>query len=210
MDLIIPAPAKLNLFLHVVGRRPDGYHELESLMVLLDFGDTLTLQLRDGGQVRRLNAVSGVPPEEDLCVRAARLLQDETGTRCGVDITLDKRIPLGSGLGGGSSDAASVLLALNRLWKLRLSRSRLLAVALRLGADVPFFVFGQAAFARGVGEYLLAATLPRLDTVVVIPPVHVPTAQIFAAPELQRNTPRTPVAAVSLDFGHNHLQSVAV
>ena len=208
--LVVAAPAKLNLFLHVVGRRPDGYHELESLMVLLDFGDMLTLRVRDDGEIRRSGGPPGVAPDDDLCVRAARLLQTESGCALGVDITLEKRIPLGSGMGGGSSDAASALLALNRLWRLGLSRAALMSLALQLGADVPFFVFGQPALAAGIGERLVAVTLPPLTIAVAVPPVAVPTASIFAAAELKRDTPRVDMAAFALDFGRNDLQSVAL
>lgn len=186
--LTCSAPAKLNLFLHVVGRRDDGYHLLQTLFRFIDLNDTLHFTLREDGEVRRLNALDGVPPEQDLCVRAARLLQQETGCRLGVDIEVEKRIPMGGGLGGGSSDAATTLLALNRLWQLGLSRERLMALGLTLGADVPVFVFGENAFAEGVGERLQAYELPEAWYVVLCPPVHVPTAKIFTHPELTRNT----------------------
>jgi len=186
--LTCPAPAKLNLFLHVVGRRADGYHLLQTLFRFIDLNDTLHFTLRTDGEVRRINALEGVPPEQDLCVRAARLLQQETGCKLGVDIELEKRIPMGGGLGGGSSDAATTLLALNRLWQLDLSRQRLMQLGLSLGADVPVFVFGENAFAEGVGEQLQLYPLPEAWYVVLCPPVHVPTAQIFTHPELTRNT----------------------
>lgn len=186
--LTCPAPAKLNLFLHVVGRRADGYHLLQTLFRFIDLNDTLHFTLREDGEVRRVDALEGVPPEQDLCVRAARLLQQETGCRLGVDIGLEKRIPMGGGLGGGSSDAATTLLALNRLWRLGLSRERLMRLGLTLGADVPVFVFGDNAFAEGVGEQLQAYPLPETWYVVLCPPVHVPTVQIFTHPELTRNT----------------------
>ncbi len=186
--LTCPAPAKLNLFLHVVGRRSDGYHLLQTLFRFIDLADTMHFMVREDGQVRRVNALEGVPPEQDLCVRAARLLQQETGCRLGVDIELEKRIPMGGGLGGGSSDAATTLLALNRLWELDLSRERLMQLGLSLGADVPVFVFGDNAFAEGVGERLQPYPLPDAWYVVLCPPVHVPTAQIFTHPELTRNT----------------------
>lgn len=186
--LVCPAPAKLNLFLHVVGRRADGYHLLQTLFRFIDLNDTLRFTLRADGEVRRVNALDGVPPEQDLCVRAARLLQQETGCKSGVDIELEKRIPMGGGLGGGSSDAATTLLALNRLWGLGLSRERLMQIGLTLGADVPVFVFGENAFAEGVGERLQAYALPEAWYVVLSPPVHVPTARIFSHPELTRNT----------------------
>jgi 4-diphosphocytidyl-2-C-methyl-D-erythritol kinase len=188
MKLTCPAPAKLNLFLHVNGRRPDGYHMLQTLFRFIDLHDTLHFSLREDGAVCRTNAVDGVAEEQDLCVRAAHLLQSETGCGLGVDITVEKRIPMGGGLGGGSSDAATTLIALNRLWSLGLSRAHLMRLGLRLGADVPVFVFGENAFAEGVGEELQAYPLPDAWYVVLFPPVHVPTAQIFAAPELTRDT----------------------
>ncbi len=187
-SLTCPAPAKLNLFLHVVGRRTDGYHLLQTLFRFIDLSDTLHFTLRDDGGVHRVNALDGVSPEQDLCVRAARLLQQETGCKLGVDIELEKRIPMGGGLGGGSSDAATTLLALNRLWGLRLSRERLMQLGLTLGADVPVFVYGDNAFAEGVGERLQPYPLPEAWYVVLCPPVHVPTARIFTHPELTRDT----------------------
>jgi 4-diphosphocytidyl-2-C-methyl-D-erythritol kinase len=186
--LVCPAPAKLNLFLHVVGRREDGYHLLQTLFRFIDLSDTLHFTPREDGAVHRIDALEGVPPEQDLCVRAARLLQQETGCPLGVDIGLEKRIPMGGGLGGGSSDAATTLLALNRLWGLGLSRQRLMQLGLTLGADVPVFVFGENAFAEGVGEQLQAYPLPAAWYVVLCPPVHVPTARIFTHPELTRDT----------------------
>jgi 4-diphosphocytidyl-2-C-methyl-D-erythritol kinase len=205
----VPAPAKLNLFLHVTGRRGDGYHELESLMVLLEMGDSLLLRDRDDGMLRRCNEVAGVSAGEDLCLRAARVLQSETGCRRGADIVLEKTIPLGSGMGGGSSDAASTLLALNRLWSLDLEREDLILLAARIGADVPFFVFGQSALARGIGERLRAVTLPPAPVVVVVPPVAVPTAVIFSDPELVRDSPAAEHEVFPPDFGRNDLQPVA-
>ena len=187
IKLSCPAPAKLNLFLHVIGRRPDGYHLLQTLFRFIDLHDTLHFSLREDGMVRRSNAVEGVVEEQDLCVRAARMLQSETGCSLGVDIGVEKRIPIGGGLGGGSSDAATTLIALNRLWKLGLSRNHLMQLGLRLGADVPVFVFGENAFAEGVGEELLAFPLAVAWYVVLFPPVQVSTAQIFAHPELTRN-----------------------
>ncbi len=187
-ELICPAPAKLNLFLHVVGRRADGYHLLQTVFRLLDYGDTLHLTLRADGQIRRTLDLPGVPVAADLCVRAAHLLQSETGCQLGVDIRLDKRLPMGGGLGGGSSDAASVLLGLNRLWGLHLTRQQLQLLGLRLGADVPVFVFGQSAFAEGVGEALQAITLPSSWYVVLVPPVSVSTQAIFSHPDLTRDS----------------------
>lgn len=188
MKFTCPAPAKLNLFLHVTGRRADGYHTLQTLFRFIDLHDTLHFSLRADGAVHRTNSIDGVAEESDLCVRAARLLQSETGCTSGVDIAVEKRIPMGGGLGGGSSDAATTLIALNRLWSLGLTRARLMRLGLRLGADVPVFVFGENAFAEGVGEELQACPLPEAWYVVLFPPVQVPTAQIFAHPELTRDT----------------------
>ncbi len=208
------APAKLNLFLHVVGRRDDGYHLLQSVFRFIDFGDTVHLQLRDDGCVLRVGDLPGVPEDLDLSLRAARLLQPFAHKGAGVSIQIDKRLPMGGGLGGGSSDAATVLLALNRLWALNFSRQRLQELALNLGADVPVFVFGQSAFAEGVGERLRRVELPPAWYVVLIPPVHVATAAIFAAPELTRNTPALTIAPFSASQKtgvaglHNDLQAV--
>lgn len=216
--LTCPAPAKLNLFLHVVGRRPDGYHLLQTLFRFIDLNDTLHFRVRDDGQVRRVNRVEGVPEEQDLVVRAARLLQQETGCTPGADISIEKHIPMGGGLGGGSSDAATTLLALNRLWGLGLPRERLMQLGLSLGADVPVFVFGENAFAEGVGEQLQPYALPDGWYVVLCPPVHVPTAQVFSHPELTRNTISMTMRALpqGQDFRagkipglHNDLQAVA-
>lgn len=216
--LTCPAPAKLNLFLHVVGRRADGYHLLQTLFRFIDLSDTLHFTSRTDGEVRRISPLEGVPPEQDLCVRAARLLQQETGCKLGVDIELEKRIPMGGGLGGGSSDAATTLLALNRLWSLGLSREHLMRLGLSLGADVPVFVFGDNAFAEGVGERLQAYPLPAACYVVLCPPVQVPTAQIFTHPELTRNTISMTMRALpkGADFRagrqdglHNDLQAIA-
>lgn len=205
-----PAPAKLNLFLHVVGRRPDGYHLLQTLFRFLDVGDTLRIVCQQDPAIRLLNPLPGVAIEQDLCYRAARLLQECTGCRLGADIGLDKRLPMGGGLGGGSSDAATVLLVLNRLWRLGLSREVLQALGLELGADVPVFVFGRSAFAEGVGERLQPVALPPASYVVLIPPVHVSTQAIFSHPGLTRDTPETKIAALSEGGGHNDLQSVVV
>jgi 4-diphosphocytidyl-2-C-methyl-D-erythritol kinase len=178
------APGKLNLFLLITGRRDDGYHTLQTLFRFIDFGDTLKFRLRDDDAVVRSDALADVPAETDLTVRAARLLQRETGCRLGVEIALTKRLPMGGGLGGGSSDAASTLLALNRLWRVGLSRSRLQELALRLGADVPIFVFGRNALAEGIGEQLYAVELPPAWYLILVPPVHVSTAAVFADREL--------------------------
>ena len=206
--LTVPAPAKVNLFLHVTGRRADGYHTLESLIALIDLADTITLKRRDDGVIRRENDVAGVPEESDLAVRAARALQAATGSRDGVDLVVTKRIPLGAGLGGGSSDAASVLLALNRLWNLALPRAELLSLALALGADVPLFVAGENAVARGIGERMVPVSLPPSFLALAFPPVAVPTAEIFAAPELTRATPSAKMDVFSEGYGRNDLASV--
>lgn len=213
--LCCPAPAKLNLFLHVTGRRADGYHLLQTLFRFIDLSDTLHFTLRNDGAVRRANALEGVPAEQDLCVRAARLLQREYGCNLGVDIVLEKRIPMGGGLGGGSSDAATTLLALNKLWGMNLSRARLMQLGLTLGADVPVFLFGENAFAEGVGEQLQAFPLPEAWYVVLFPPVHVPTAQIFSHPELTRDSISITIRAlpigqslVAVEWLGNDLQSV--
>lgn len=182
------APAKLNLFLHLVGRRADGYHLLESVFQLLDFGDTLDITVRSDGMLRRTLELPGVAVEDDLAMRAAQLLKRHGGTALGADLALTKRIPVGGGLGGGSSDAATALLALNRLWNLDLPRAELARLGLTLGADVPFFIFGQNAFARGVGEDLVPVELPLRWYVVLVPPCSVPTAAVFRSPDLTRNS----------------------
>ncbi|GLU32903.1 4-(cytidine 5'-diphospho)-2-C-methyl-D-erythritol kinase [Trinickia caryophylli] len=183
-----PAPAKLNLFLHITGRRSDGYHMLQTVFQLVDWGDTLHFTVRHDGAVHRKTDVQGVPERADLVVRAACLLKAHTGTTLGVDIEIDKRLPMGAGLGGGSSDAATTLLALNRLWKLDLPRAQLQALGLQLGADVPFFIFGKNAFAEGVGEALQPVALPSRAFLVVCPNAHVPTAEIFSDELLTRDS----------------------
>lgn len=207
---IYPAPAKLNLFLHVVGRRADGYHQLQTVFRFVDRGDALRFSPTEDGTIGRAEPLPGVPPESDLTVRAARLLQRETGCRQGVVIHLEKHLPMGGGLGGGSSDAATVLLALNHLWGLKLPRARLQALGLSLGADVPVFLFGRNAFAEGVGEALRPVDLPDAWYVVLEPPVEVPTAAIFGAPELKRDTPPIDAGAWRPGLGHNDLEPVAV
>jgi len=184
-----PAPAKLNLFLHIVGRRSDGYHLLQTVFQLLDWGDTVRLSVRADGEIARANDVPGIAPESDLCLRAAHALREHSGSRLGVDIALDKRIPLGGGLGGGSSDAATVLLALNDLWSAGLSPDQLAGIALGLGADVPVFVRGYSAWAEGVGEKLTPIALRQRHYVIVDPGVSVATSALFQAPELTRNSP---------------------
>jgi 4-diphosphocytidyl-2-C-methyl-D-erythritol kinase len=183
-----PAPAKLNLFLHVVGRRPDGYHLLQSAFVLIDAADTLRFRVRRDGAIRRESDLPGVPADEDLVVRAARLLREATRCTLGADIEVDKRLPVGGGLGGGSSDAATTLIALNALWGTGLDRPALQALGARLGADVPFFVFGRSAWVEGIGERLAPLAVPQAWYLVLVPPVGVPTGEIFAAAELTRDT----------------------
>jgi len=207
-DIVYPAPAKLNLFLHVVGRRPDGYHLLQSVFRFIDYGDSLGFKLRSDGQVVRKTELAGVAPDKDLVVRAARLLQERTGCTQGVEIAVEKRLPMGGGLGGGSSDAATTLLALNRLWQLNLPRVELQQLGLQLGADVPVFIFGESAFAEGVGERLQPIHLPPAWYVVLIPPVSVPTAEIFAAPELTRKTTTIKIPLLLTADLHNDLQAV--
>ncbi|NSL56280.1 4-(cytidine 5'-diphospho)-2-C-methyl-D-erythritol kinase [Uliginosibacterium aquaticum] len=186
--LYCPAPAKINLFLHVTGRRADGYHLLQTAFRMLDHGDTLGFRVREDGAIRRLSEVPGVAEDSDLVVRAARLLQARTGCLQGAEICIDKQLPMGGGLGGGSSDAATTLLALNHLWQLGCSRAELQAWGLELGADVPFFLFGQTAWAEGVGEALQPLELPPAWYVVIEPPVAVPTVEIFRAKELTRDS----------------------
>jgi len=183
-----PAPAKLNLFLHVVGRRSDGYHLLQSVFTLLDLQDRLRFAVRGDGVVNRVNEVPGVPAEGDLVVRAARLLQEATGTPQGADIEVEKNIPIGGGLGGGSSDAATTLVALNRLWKTGFDGEALAEIGAGLGADVPFFIFGQSAWAEGIGDRLAPIEIPPRWYAILVPPVQVPTPIAYGAPELTRNT----------------------
>ncbi len=197
----LPAPAKLNLFLHVTGRRADGYHELETVFELIDLYDSIDLTLRDDGRLTRRGQLPGVPADTDLTVRAARLLARHTGCRMGVEITLRKAIPMGGGLGGGSSDAATVLMGLNRLWNLHLSRAQLMRLGLELGADVPFFIFGRSAYATGVGERLRPCPQVQRSFVLLTPAVAVPTAKVFSHPELTRNT--KPLKIFGLSQGQN-------
>ncbi|MDB5800751.1 MAG: 4-diphosphocytidyl-2-C-methyl-D-erythritol kinase [Rhodocyclales bacterium] len=196
-----PAPAKINLFLHVTGRRPDGYHTLQTAFRMLDHGDVLHFRVRIDAEIRRVNDVPGVAPDQDLVVRAARLLQEHTGCILGADIRVDKRLPMGGGLGGGSSDAATTLVALNSLWQLGLPRSVLQTWALSLGADVPFFIYGRTALAEGVGEELTPLDLPPAWYVVVEPSVAVPTPQIFRDEGLTRDTEAVIISASPVGGG---------
>jgi 4-diphosphocytidyl-2-C-methyl-D-erythritol kinase len=219
-----PAPAKLNLFLHVNGRRADGYHLLQTVFQLIDHGDTLHFTLRDDTALRRTTAIDGVPEESDLIIRAARLLQAKVLRRTGslprgVDIAIDKILPMGGGLGGGSSDAATTLMVLNHLWRAGLTKEELMALGLPLGADIPFFIFGQTAFAEGVGEALQPVKAPDCWYVVIEPGVMVPTAAIFCSERLTRDTPPVIITDFSSylenqtdlkGYGKNDLQQVAV
>jgi 4-diphosphocytidyl-2-C-methyl-D-erythritol kinase len=202
-ELILPAPAKLNLMLHILGRRADGYHELQTLFQFLDFADELGFALRQDGEIRLHTAIDGVPHDSNLIVRAARSLQQASGTRLGADIWLDKRLPMGGGIGGGSSDAATTLLGLDQLWQLHWDQDRLATLGLGLGADVPVFVRGHAAFAEGVGERLTAVELDEPWFLVAIPQVFVSTAEVFSDPELTRDTPPIKVRSLLEGGGRN-------
>lgn len=202
------APAKLNLFLHVIGRRADGYHQLQSAFTLVDLQDTVKLRLRHDSQICRINPLPNVPAEDDLVIKAARLLQTTYPNHFGVDIDLDKKIPMGAGLGGGSSDAASTLTGLNSLWNLKLSQSALMALGLQLGADVPFFIFGKNAFVEGVGDVLREVCLKPATFFIIYPGVSVPTQKIFTAPDLTRN--RSPITMINFEeqyANHEKLQN---
>jgi 4-diphosphocytidyl-2-C-methyl-D-erythritol kinase len=215
------APAKLNLFLHVVGRRPDGYHLLQSVFVLIDWCDTLHFERREDGKVFR-HDLGAALPEDDLCLRAARLLQTASGCSLGVDISIDKRVPWGAGMGAGSSDAASTLLALNRLWGLGWSRHSLLALGLKLGADVPFFVGGRNALVEGIGERLTPVTVAPQWFAVIKPRQSIQTRAIFASSLLERSSQADILESFAInaiaspekgvvepDFGRNDLQAAA-
>ncbi|UVE16993.1 4-(cytidine 5'-diphospho)-2-C-methyl-D-erythritol kinase [Pseudomonas sp. LS44] len=206
--LTLPAPAKLNLMLHILGRRADGYHELQTLFQFLDYGDELSFVVREDGEIRLHTQITGVPHDSNLIVRAARQLQQQSNCPLGADIWLDKRLPMGGGIGGGSSDAATTLLGLNHLWQLDWSDDRLAALGLGLGADVPVFVRGRAAFAEGVGEQLTPVELDEPWFLVAVPQVFVSTAEIFSAPELTRDTPAIKVRSVLERGGRNDCQSV--
>ena len=223
----LQAPAKLNLFLHVVGRRADGYHLLESLFILIDWSDTLHLERRSDGLLQRHDLTETLPAD-DLCLRAARVLQTASGTTLGADVSIAKHLPSGAGMGGGSSDAATVLLGLNRLWGLNWPRQRLLPLAQSLGADVPFFVFGRPSFVQGIGEQMTPVELEPQRFAVVKPHASIPTASIFGSPMLRRDTAsvilmgsiesaanlatpereatKIPAACLAGGFGHNDLQ----
>jgi 4-diphosphocytidyl-2-C-methyl-D-erythritol kinase len=203
-----PAPAKLNLFLHVTGRRADGFHELQTLFQLVDLCDSIAITVREDGRIERPAGAAGVTPEADFAVRAAHLLQRATGCRLGATLKVHKRIPLGGGLGGGSSDAATVLLALNDLWGTRLSLPELAALGLPLGADVPVFVQGSSAWGEGIGERLTPVTLPAKWYVILHPGVGVSTREVFQSPELTRNSPLITIRAFLESGGRNDCERV--
>ena len=207
----VPAPAKLNLFLHIVGRRADGYHLLQSVFALIDWSDTLQFELRHDGKISREDLSSRLPPD-DLTTRAARALQSATATSLGAHIGVFKRIPSEAGMGGGSSDAASCLLALNRLWNLRLGLPQLCRIGARLGADVSFFLGGSNAWVEGIGDVIQPVKLPAAQFVVVKPPQGLATSAIFSDPELKRDSETATIAGFAVDpygFGRNDLQPVA-
>lgn len=208
------APAKINLFLHVVGRRDDGFHLLQSVFTLIDRCDRVRVRLREDGEIRRVSELAGVAPEDDLAVRAAHLLREASGVAAGADLEIEKHIPVGGGLGGGSSDAATVLLALDRLWDTAFGVEALAELGSTLGADIPFFLFGAPAWAEGIGDRLRAIDLPQRWYLVLTPPVAVPTGVIFTAPELTRDTEPLKMADFSANPGDprfgNDLERVVV
>jgi 4-diphosphocytidyl-2-C-methyl-D-erythritol kinase len=203
-----PAPAKLNLFLHVTGRRADGYHELQTLFRIVDLADALHFELRADGEIRRIEGPAEVSPADDLCIAAAARLREASGTTMGVGIRLEKRIPVQGGLGGGSSDAATTLIALNEIWGLRLPVEALAEIGLELGADVPVFVHGRSAWAEGIGERLTPLELPEEHYAIVFPGVGIPTAEVFQAPELTRKTPKTTIRGFLKAGGRNDCEPV--
>jgi len=186
-SLTLRSPAKLNLFLHIVGRRADGYHLLQSVFQLIDWCDTIHLKLIPQNEIRRIDPIAGLEPENDLVVRAAKLLKDFCQIESGVEISLQKEIPIGAGMGGGSSDAATTLIGLNTLWNLKLNQKTLCELGLQLGADVPFFIFGKNAFVEGIGEQIQEIDLETRDFLVIFPNQGIPTISIFQDPELTRN-----------------------
>jgi 4-diphosphocytidyl-2-C-methyl-D-erythritol kinase len=202
------SPAKLNLFLHITGRRADGYHNLQTLFQLLNYGDTLKFTARSDGQITLTPAIPGVAFEDNLIIKAVRILQQNSNTTQGVDIELEKRLPMGGGIGGGSSNAATTLVALNHLWECGLSNTRMQELGLRLGADVPVFVNAQTAWAEGVGEALQAIEMPRNWFLVVQPDCHVSTQQIFSHKDLTRDSPAIKVAAFLEQGGQNACQAL--
>lgn len=206
--LLLPAPAKLNLFLHVTGRRPDGMHLLETVFQFIDLQDDISLTVDDSGRIHRSHDPEGVAEADDLTLRAAHALREATGCRLGARIGLHKRIPIGAGLGGGSSDAATVLLGLNQLWNTGLTREQLIEIARPLGADVPIFVHGRNAYATGIGDVFQPIELPERWFVLLMPPIHVATAGVFSAPELTRDTKPITIHGFTALAGRNDLQPV--
>ncbi len=204
-----PAPAKLNLMLHIVGRRADGYHELQTVFQLIDLADSIDIAVREDGVISRTSGPAGVPEEQDLVVRAARALKEASASPLGANLSVQKRIPMGGGLGGGSSDAATTLVALNQMWRTGLNSEQLAAIGSNLGADVPVFVAGRSAWAEGIGEKLTPVSLGT-DTwyLVVFPGVPVPTASVFQAPELTRNSPPTTMRGFLETGGRNDCEAV--
>ena len=209
MTQLWPSPAKLNLFLYITGQRPDGYHELQTLFQFVSYGDSLGFTPRSDGQIVLTTPVAGVANEDNLVVRAARLLQRHTQSTLGADIALTKRLPMGGGLGGGSSNAATVLIALNTLWNCGLTDEQLAALGVTLGADVPVFVMGHAAFAEGIGEILHPVTPAEKWYLVAHPGIHIPTPAIFGDPELIRNTPKRPINVLLSTAWTNDCQPIA-
>jgi 4-diphosphocytidyl-2-C-methyl-D-erythritol kinase len=208
VETLWPAPAKLNLFLHVTGRRPDGYHQLQTLFQLIDLCDSIGVTPQQDGRIERVAGPAGVAPEDDLVVRAARALKLATGSSCGASLRVAKRIPIGAGLGGGSSDAATTLLVLNRLWGCDLSRAKLCELGGKLGADLPVFLHGSSAWAQGRGEELTPVQLPERWYVVIRPGVAVSTAEVFQAPDLTRNSPLITIRGFFESGGRNDCEAV--
>ena len=211
--ITVSAPAKINRFLHIVGQRNDGYHLLQTVFQLISLTDEITLTSSTSPEITRIDGPANIPPEEDLVVKAARLLQKTTKTNLGCTIKLQKNIPMGAGLGGGSSDAASVLWGLNELWDTQLTRADLMKLGLELGADVPFFLFGQNAFAEGIGEILHPVNLPQTQLLLIYPGVNIPTIDVFKSPNLTRNHPAVTmsdfIGSAHMDqFGSNDCESV--
>jgi 4-diphosphocytidyl-2-C-methyl-D-erythritol kinase len=208
MELQLPAPAKLNLMLHITGRRDDGYHELQTVFQLLDVADQLTIRANRSGEVQLRCPALAIPQQQNLAWRAARLLQQHSGSSQGADIHIDKRLPAGGGVGGGSSDAATVLLALNKLWKLDLPLTELARLGLQLGADVPVFVHGRSAWAEGIGEKLQPVTIPKRYYLVIAPNCSVATAEVFSHRQLTRHTSPITIAHFFEEGGRNDCQTV--
>ncbi len=207
-NITLPSPAKLNLFLYITGQREDGYHELQTLFQFLDFGDTLSFALNNSNNITISPSLNSVPTEENLIYKAAKLLQKHTQTTRGVDIVLDKILPMGGGLGGGSSNAATTLVALNHLWNTQVPEKKLCELGLTLGADVPVFIQGKAAFAEGVGEKLRPINIDEKWYLVVKPPVHISTAKIFNHPDLIRNTPKRTLNALLINKYENDCEKI--